>query len=68
MTPEQVEARRRALEDEELGLAGTILIEPLTALAGGIMGGLTVAVLAWRLAWRRSATTATARTIRRARR
>lgn len=37
--------------DEE-GWAGTILIDPLTALFGGILGGLTVTALAWRLAWR----------------
>ena len=53
MTPEQIEARARL--DEE-GLAGTILIEPLTALAGGILGGVTVTVIAWRLAWARNRT------------
>ena len=52
MTPEQYAAdleHRRRLEEE--GLAGTILVEPLTALAGGILGGVAVSVVAWRLAW-----------------
>lgn len=51
MTPEAIEARRAALEADEEGWAGTILIEPLTALAGGILGGVAVSVVAWRLAW-----------------
>lgn len=57
MTPEQLAAdleHRRRLEEE--GLVGTILVEPLTALAGGILGGVTVSVVAWRLAWRQHRT------------
>lgn len=39
---------------DEDGLTGPgILIEPLTALAGGLLGGITITLLAWRLAWRR---------------
>lgn len=41
-----VEARARQLEREDDGWAGTILVEPLTALAGGILGGVMVAVTA----------------------
>lgn len=52
MTPEDVAARRAALESEDDGWAGTILVEPLTALAGGVLGGVLVSVVAWRLAWR----------------
>lgn len=52
MTPEDVAARRAALEAEDDGWASTILVEPLTALAGGILGGVAVSVIAWRLAWR----------------
>lgn len=54
MTPEQLAAdleHRRRLAEE--GWVGTFLVEPLTALAGGIIGGVTVAAVAWRLAWRR---------------
>lgn len=57
MSPEQLAAdleHRRRLEEE--GLVGTILVEPLTALAGGIVGGVAVSVVAWRLAWRRQRT------------
>lgn len=43
-------AARQAFLDEEDGWAGAILVEPLTALAGGIIGGVTVAVIAWRIA------------------
>lgn len=46
-----IAARRRALDLEEEGLVGTVLVEPLTALAGGIIGGALVACTAWRLAW-----------------
>lgn len=52
MTPEDVAARRAALETEDDGWAGTIIVEPLTALAGGILGGALVSLVAWRLAWR----------------
>lgn len=54
MTPEQLAAdleHRRRLAEE--GWAGTVLIEPLTALAGGILGGILVGVVGWRAAWRR---------------
>jgi hypothetical protein len=44
--------RQAAEESLEEGWAGTILVEPLTALAGGILGGTLVTALAWRLAWR----------------
>jgi hypothetical protein len=37
--------------DEE-GWTGTVLVEPLTALAGGIVGGAIIATIAWRYAWR----------------
>lgn len=47
-------ARQQAEEDLDDGWAGTILVEPLTALAGGILGGTLVTALAWRLAWRRA--------------
>lgn len=53
MSPEDVAARRHALELEEDGWADTILVEPLTALAGGIIGGVLVSAVGWRLAWRR---------------
>ena len=49
---QQLEARQRAEELLEEGWAGTVLVEPLTALAGGILGGLVVGALAWRAAWR----------------
>lgn len=52
MTPEDVAARRHALELDEDGWAGTILVEPLSALAGGILGGVLVGAVGWRLAWR----------------
>lgn len=45
-------ARQRAEEDLDDGWAGTILVEPLTALAGGLLGGVIVTAVAWRLAWR----------------
>ena len=44
--------RLEAEEELEGGWAGTVLIEPLTALAGGIIGGTAIAVLAWRATWR----------------
>jgi len=31
----------------------SVLVEPLTALAGGLLGGALVMTLAWRAAWRR---------------
>lgn len=45
-------ARLDAEEDLDDGWAGTILVEPLTALAGGILGGLVIGTLAWRALWR----------------
>lgn len=51
LTPAQVAEERRRLDEE--GLVGTILVEPLTALAGGILGGILVGVVGWRAAWRR---------------
>jgi len=45
-------ARLDADDELEGGWAGTILIEPLTALAGGLLGGALVTAVAWRLAWR----------------
>lgn len=56
MTPDAVEARRRAEELLDEGWAGTFIVEPLTALAGGILGGVAVSVVAWRLAWREQRT------------
>lgn len=52
ITTDTIAARRRAYDLEEEGLVGTILVEPLTALAGGIIGGALVSACAWRLAWR----------------
>ena len=52
----------------EQGWAGTFLIEPLTALAGGILGGVAVSALAWRLAWRQRTNRALLVTARRLRR
>lgn len=49
---EQLGARLAADDDLDDGWAGTILIEPLTALAGGIIGGALVGALAWRNAGR----------------
>lgn len=46
MTPVDDEARARQLEHEDDGWAGTLLVEPLTALAGGILGGVLVAAVA----------------------
>lgn len=45
-------ARLAADDDLDDGWAGTILVEPLTALAGGILGGVLVGALAWRHAWK----------------
>lgn len=39
------------MTDEE-GWAGTFLVEPLTALAGGLLGGAIALSVAWHLAWR----------------
>jgi len=44
-------ARQHADDDLDDGWAGTILVEPLTALAGGIIGGVLVGALAWRHLW-----------------
>jgi hypothetical protein len=41
-------------DDDDDGWAGTVLVEPLTALAGGIAGGIIVAVYVWRHVWRRA--------------
>lgn len=68
MNSDAVEDRRRAEELLEQGWAGTFLIEPLTALAGGILGGVAVSALAWRLAWRRRTNRALLVTARRLRR
>lgn len=46
MDPAQVEARARQLEQEDDGWTGAILVEPLTAIAGGILGGVAVAAAA----------------------
>lgn len=37
---------------DEDGWAGTVLVEPLTAIAGGLVGGIIVGVIAWRAVWR----------------
>ena len=50
MTPEEVAEVEARLEE---GWAGTILVEPLTALAGGILGGALAVAVAWRYAWPR---------------
>lgn len=53
MTPEQYAAdiaHRRSLDEE--GWVGTFLVEPLTALAGGLLGGAIALTVAWHLAWR----------------
>ena len=68
MAPEDVAARRAALEAEDDGWAHTILVEPLTALAGGILGGVAVSVVAWRLAWSRGSARAALGLSRRLRR
>lgn len=63
-----ITTRRHALDLEEQGWAGTFLVEPLTALAGGVLGGMAVSVVAWRLAWahrRRAALLDAARAVRR---
>jgi hypothetical protein len=44
--------RQRAEDLLEEGWAGTFLVEPLSAVAGGILGGALVTALGWRLAWR----------------
>lgn len=49
---EVLAARLEAEQRLEEGWAGTFLVEPLTALAGGLLGGALVTVVAWRLAWR----------------
>lgn len=38
----------RDVDDDDDGWGGTILVEPLTALAGGLVGGIIVSVIAWR--------------------
>lgn len=43
---QQLKARQRAEELLEQGWAGTVLVEPLTALAGGLIGGALVALAA----------------------
>lgn len=59
--------RRQAEADLDQGLGG-ILVEPLLAIAGGIMGGVAVTALAWRLEWSRSTRRATIAGTRRLRR
>lgn len=39
------------VDDDEEGWTGTMLVEPLAAVAGGIVGGALVAVLVWRALW-----------------
>lgn len=54
MTPEQIDAdlaHRQRLAEE--GWAGTFLVEPLTALAGGLLGGTLIGLAVWRAMWRR---------------
>lgn len=46
-----VEARRRALELEEEGTVA-LVVDPLLAIAGGIMGGALTMAGAWVLTWR----------------
>lgn len=41
-----IAARRRALEDEELGLAGLVPVDRILATVGGLIGGATVVVAA----------------------
>lgn len=45
-------ARLAAEELLDEGWGRSIIVEPLTALAGGIVGGTLVAALAWRTMWR----------------
>lgn len=40
------------MDHEDDGFVGTVLFEPLTALAGGLIGGVTVTIVAWQLAFR----------------
>lgn len=49
MTPEELAEVERQLEE---GTVATLLVNPVLSVAGGILGGLVVSVLAWRAAWR----------------
>lgn len=49
MTPEERAEVERQLEE---GTVATLLINPALAVAGGLLGGIAVSVLAWRAAWR----------------
>lgn len=42
MTPEQIEARRRALQIEEEGLAYLVPVDRIIATIAGLAGGLIV--------------------------
>ena len=42
LTEEGIAARRAALEDEELGLAGLVPVDRILATVGGIVGGALV--------------------------
>lgn len=52
LTTAAVEARRRALELEEEGTVA-LALDPLLAIAGGIVGGALTVGAAWALTWRR---------------
>ena len=46
MTPEQIEARRVALQLEEEGLAGLVPVDRILAILAGLIGGGLVALIA----------------------
>lgn len=48
---EVLAARLAAQRLEEEGTVATLLVHPALALTGGLIGGLTVAALAWRALW-----------------